>query len=220
MWVTPASAPVSAGETTTTRATWGRMIRATSRRCRSPPAPPGHRGRGFGLILILAGVAISVYLTILKLGGAAIGERPLLLLGVLMITVGAQFLTFGLLGQLIAALAYERGRSQVHEYEVEASREARGAFRAERPGEGNRAVEAPQPAPRPGLCENPAADSLRRRISRPTRRDRAVGGNLVREASRPTRATVSLRQEVRELLREERGLATGPCTYSAGSGSP
>jgi glycosyltransferase involved in cell wall biosynthesis len=108
---------------------------------------PMHLFGGIGLILMLAGIAISIYLTILKLGGSAIGERPLLLLGVLMIMVGAQFLTFGLLGQLIAAMAYEGGRSQVRKYEMEPSRKAPGVFRDQRPGEGNRTVEAPQRAP-------------------------------------------------------------------------
>jgi glycosyltransferase involved in cell wall biosynthesis len=80
---------------------------------------PLHLFGGIGLILMGVGIAISVYLTVLKISGEAIGERPLLLLGVLLIVVGAQFLTFGLLGQLLAAMANESGRSPVDPYAVE-----------------------------------------------------------------------------------------------------
>ena len=69
---------------------------------------PLHLFGGIGLTLITIGTAICAYLAVLKIGGAAIGERPLLLLGVLCIMVGAQFFTLGLLGQLIAASSRER----------------------------------------------------------------------------------------------------------------
>ena len=62
---------------------------------------PLHLIGGVGLVLALAGVAISLYLTILKISGESIGERPLLFLGVLLILVGFQFLTMGLLGQML-----------------------------------------------------------------------------------------------------------------------
>jgi dolichol-phosphate mannosyltransferase len=48
---------------------------------------PMHFFGGLGLLLFLAGVAISVYLTIVKILGEAIGGRPLLILGVLLIVV-------------------------------------------------------------------------------------------------------------------------------------
>ena len=64
---------------------------------------PLHLFGGAGLVLMLAGVVISIYLTVLKIGGAAIGGRPLLLLGVLLIVVGFQLITLGLLGEMIAA---------------------------------------------------------------------------------------------------------------------
>jgi glycosyltransferase involved in cell wall biosynthesis len=60
----------------------------------------------------LLGFVICAYLTILKLGfGQNIGGRPLLLLGVLLIFIGAQFVTLGLLAELQARTYYEaRGR--------------------------------------------------------------------------------------------------------------
>ena len=46
---------------------------------------------------------MCVYLAVLKLGGEAIGDRPLLLLGVLLIVVGIQLLTLGLISEMVAA---------------------------------------------------------------------------------------------------------------------
>jgi glycosyltransferase involved in cell wall biosynthesis len=63
---------------------------------------PLHLFGGVGLVLMLIGVGICVYLTIIKIGGAAIGERPLLFLGVLLVVVGIQLGTLGLLGQMLA----------------------------------------------------------------------------------------------------------------------
>jgi glycosyltransferase involved in cell wall biosynthesis len=62
---------------------------------------PLHLFGGIGLVLLLTGVGIGVYLTILKITGAAIGERPLLFLGVLLMVVGIQLGTLGLLGQML-----------------------------------------------------------------------------------------------------------------------
>jgi len=62
---------------------------------------PLHLFGGLGFALTAAGVLISAYLTILKLSGEAIGSRPLLFLGVLLIVVGIQLLTFGLLAQMM-----------------------------------------------------------------------------------------------------------------------
>lgn len=64
---------------------------------------PLHLFGGAGLLSMLIGLAICAYLTILKLSGSAIGRRPLLLLGILLIVVGVQLLTLGLVGELIAA---------------------------------------------------------------------------------------------------------------------
>ena len=54
-----------------------------------------------GLILSMAGSIICSYLTILWLQGQSIGTRPLLLLGVLLILIGAQFISLGLIANII-----------------------------------------------------------------------------------------------------------------------
>jgi glycosyltransferase involved in cell wall biosynthesis len=69
---------------------------------------PLHLFGGFGLALLAGGSAILAYLTVLKITGAAIGGRPLLTLGVLLIVVGMQFLSLGLLTELITSHNEER----------------------------------------------------------------------------------------------------------------
>jgi dolichol-phosphate mannosyltransferase len=69
---------------------------------------PLHLFGGFGLLLLAAGFAILAYLTVVKIGGAAIGGRPLLILGVLLVVVGMQFLSLGLLTELITSHNEER----------------------------------------------------------------------------------------------------------------
>jgi len=53
-------------------------------------------------------MAVLVYLTVRKASGAAIGHRPLLTLGVLLDVVGIQFLSLGLLSELITSHHEER----------------------------------------------------------------------------------------------------------------
>ena len=69
---------------------------------------PLHLFGGVGIMVTLLGIAISIYLTVLKLSGEAIGQRPLLFLGVLLIVVGVQLLSLGLLGQMLALARTER----------------------------------------------------------------------------------------------------------------
>jgi dolichol-phosphate mannosyltransferase len=69
---------------------------------------PLHLFGGFGLALGLAGGAILVYLAVEKVSGAAIGHRPLLTLGVLLVVVGMQFLSLGLLSELLTSQHEER----------------------------------------------------------------------------------------------------------------
>ena len=72
---------------------------------------PLHLFGGLGLVLSAIGGAILVYLTIVKLTGEAIGRRPLLLLGVLLVVVGIQFLSLGLLSELVTSQHRERMRA-------------------------------------------------------------------------------------------------------------
>jgi glycosyltransferase involved in cell wall biosynthesis len=69
---------------------------------------PLHLFGGLGLLLSLAGVGVLVYLTAVKIGGEAIGHRPLLILGVLLVVVGLQFFSLGLITELITSHHEER----------------------------------------------------------------------------------------------------------------
>jgi len=62
---------------------------------------PLHLFGGVGVTAALGGVAILGYLTVDKIEGAGIGGRPLLLLGVLLVVVGVQFLSLGLIGEML-----------------------------------------------------------------------------------------------------------------------
>ena len=61
-----------------------------------------------GLLMGTAGLGITAYLGYVRLfGGQGIGDRPLLLLGILLIFAGMQFLTHGLLAELQARTYHE-----------------------------------------------------------------------------------------------------------------
>ncbi|NPA41186.1 MAG: glycosyltransferase family 2 protein [Aquificae bacterium] len=63
---------------------------------------------GLGFFLLVIGVAIEIYLTLLKIfTGADIGGRPLLILGVLLILAGIQLLSTGIIAELIIRTYYE-----------------------------------------------------------------------------------------------------------------
>jgi glycosyltransferase involved in cell wall biosynthesis len=82
---------------------------------------PLHLFGGLGLILGFVGTVVLVYLTVLKATGEAIGHRPLLTLGVLLVVVGLQFFSLGLLSEMVTSHheervgAEERERAQVEE---------------------------------------------------------------------------------------------------------
>lgn len=79
---------------------------------------PMHLFGLIGLLLTMAGMGISTYLTILWFQGHAIGTRPLLLLGVLLTILGIQFFSMGLLGEFLAfqqARKLEREHTPVRE---------------------------------------------------------------------------------------------------------
>jgi glycosyltransferase involved in cell wall biosynthesis len=69
---------------------------------------PLHLFGGLGLLLSLLGGGILVYLTVVKALGHAIGGRPLLLLGVLLVFVGLQFFSLGLISEMILSHHEER----------------------------------------------------------------------------------------------------------------
>jgi glycosyltransferase involved in cell wall biosynthesis len=73
---------------------------------------PLHLFGGLGLLLGVAGIAVLVYLTVVKIGGHAIGQRPLLTLGVLLVVVGLQFFSLGLISEMITSHHEERSRER------------------------------------------------------------------------------------------------------------
>jgi len=83
---------------------------------------PLHLFGGLGLLLGGLGTAILAYLTVVKITGHAIGQRPLLTLGVLLVVVGMQFFTLGLISEMITSHHEERAvareRRDVHVEEV------------------------------------------------------------------------------------------------------
>jgi dolichol-phosphate mannosyltransferase len=83
---------------------------------------PLHLFGGLGLALGFAGFLICLYLTALWFAGHAIGHRPLLTLGVLLVVVGMQFLSLGLIGEMITThheeRAVERDPEELHVDEI------------------------------------------------------------------------------------------------------
>src|SRR5207253_9300146 len=73
---------------------------------------PLHLFGGLGLLLGAGGIAVLVYLTVVKIGGHAIGQRPLLTLGVLLVGVGLQFFSLGLISEMITSHHEERSRER------------------------------------------------------------------------------------------------------------
>jgi glycosyltransferase involved in cell wall biosynthesis len=69
---------------------------------------PLHLFGGVGLVMSVLGTVLLTYLTVLKLTGEPIGHRPLLTLGVLLVVVGLQFFSLGLLSELITSHHEER----------------------------------------------------------------------------------------------------------------
>ena len=55
----------------------------------------------FGVTNLIFGLIINAYLTVGWFNGIPIGNRPILFLGILMIIIGIQFISLGLLGELI-----------------------------------------------------------------------------------------------------------------------
>ncbi|HEY9748237.1 MAG TPA: glycosyltransferase family 2 protein [Allocoleopsis sp.] len=69
---------------------------------------PMHVFGTFGLASIVGGVLLGSYLTFLKLGlGQSIGDRPLLILAVVLFLAGIQLFSFGLLAELLMRTYHE-----------------------------------------------------------------------------------------------------------------
>ncbi len=68
---------------------------------------PIHLFGPIGIISFAIGFAINFYMLVLKIMGQDIWGRPLLILGVSLVLAGIQFLTFGLIAELIMRTYYE-----------------------------------------------------------------------------------------------------------------
>jgi len=91
----------------------------------------------WGIVLFALGALIGGYLTAIKLwagisGGwdafnaTRIGDRPLLLLGVLLVILGVQFVVMGLLAELVVRTYYETQNLRVYRVREVVGREAGG----------------------------------------------------------------------------------------------
>ncbi len=69
----------------------------------------------FGLLSMLLGVVINTYLVLLKfITGASLADRPLLLLGTLLLILGVQFISMGLIGELVVRTYYETQQKPIY----------------------------------------------------------------------------------------------------------
>ncbi len=67
-----------------------------------------------GLLFGLSGLSINLYLVTLWFTGQNIGQRPLLLLGALLVIVGIQLIGMGLLGEMLVSSYHENQRKPLY----------------------------------------------------------------------------------------------------------
>ena len=60
-----------------------------------------------GLLSFFAGILVNIYLLILKIQGAQIGNRPLLILGVILLLAGLQLILFAFVAEILMRTYYE-----------------------------------------------------------------------------------------------------------------
>jgi len=75
---------------------------------------PGHFFGGLGLLVMGAGALMLAYLGVLKLMGESIGTRPLMFLGFFCVVGGLQFLTTGVLAELLMRTYFDGGQSRAY----------------------------------------------------------------------------------------------------------
>jgi len=68
---------------------------------------PIHLFGGLGLLSFLLGSAISLYLLVLKIMGEDIWGRPIMILGFILILGGIQFITTGIIAEIIVRTYFE-----------------------------------------------------------------------------------------------------------------
>ncbi|MEW5957652.1 MAG: glycosyltransferase family 2 protein [Chloroflexota bacterium] len=68
-----------------------------------------------GLLTFALGVVLGIYLSFMKLAyGIALAERPLLLLSILLVMIGVQLVTMGLLGELVVRTYHESQNKPIY----------------------------------------------------------------------------------------------------------
>jgi len=75
---------------------------------------PMHFFGRLGLISGFIGTVICIYLTIIWIMGTSIGNRPLLMLGILLILVGIQFFSMGLIGDILIDRGFKSFYDESH----------------------------------------------------------------------------------------------------------
>lgn len=81
-------------------------------------ARPIHLIGGLGLLSFFIGTMIGLYLSIMKFFfGVGLADRPLLLLAVLLVVLGVQFITFGFLAEIVVRVYYNTTNRKVYDIE-------------------------------------------------------------------------------------------------------
>lgn len=76
---------------------------------------PIHLFGPIGIISFTVGAAINIYLLVLKIMGKDIWGRPILILGITLLLTGIQFLTFGIIAELMMRTYYESQKKKTYE---------------------------------------------------------------------------------------------------------
>ncbi len=71
-----------------------------------------HLFGALGFLTLGVGIIINLYLFILKLMGNEIWGKPLLLLGILLVMGGIQFITIGIIAELLMRTYFESQRKK------------------------------------------------------------------------------------------------------------
>ena len=77
---------------------------------------PLHFFGSIGLVLVSLGLSINVYLTVGWFNGLWISNRPIFFLGILLLIVGIQFFSMGLIGELITKTAHRNESIVLRKY--------------------------------------------------------------------------------------------------------
>ena len=70
-----------------------------------------------GLLLFILGIIINVYLTINWFNGIWIGDRPIFFLGILLLIIGVQFFSIGLVCELIVNINKNRTNARYFNFD-------------------------------------------------------------------------------------------------------